>query len=71
MPAMSQEEILAVAHQDLSPKGSYAYAPTAELVVYPEMVEVQRHTGRRNMALITTIRSPQLLKIISSQVTQN
>jgi Zn-dependent metalloprotease len=43
LPAMSQEEVLAVAHQDLNPKGNYAHTPTAELVVYPEMVEVLPH----------------------------
>jgi Zn-dependent metalloprotease len=41
-PALGAAEALAAAQQDLAPKGPYAYAPTTELVVYPEMAEVVR-----------------------------
>ena len=45
-PALGATEALAVAQQDLAPKGAFAYAPTTELVVYPEMIEVVRHANR-------------------------
>jgi len=41
-PALGAAEALAVAQRDLAPKGSFAYAPTTELVVYPEVTEVVR-----------------------------
>ncbi|BDU70344.1 peptidase M4 [Geothrix oryzae] len=46
MPSLSEGEALAAAQSDLAPKGPFAYAPTTELVVYPEMVEVTR-PGKR------------------------
>ena len=45
-PSLSAGEALASAQLDLAPQGAFAYAPTTELVVYPEMVEVIR-PGRR------------------------
>ncbi len=42
-PSLGADEALAVVHQDLHPKGDYAYAPTTELVIYPEMVNVVAH----------------------------
>ena len=45
-PSLGVSEALATVQQDLAPKGAYAYAPTTELVVYPETVEVVR-PGRR------------------------
>ncbi len=41
-PALAETEALAVVHGDLNPKGSYSHAPTAELVIYPELVDVVR-----------------------------
>ncbi|HJW73425.1 MAG TPA: M4 family metallopeptidase [Geothrix sp.] len=41
-PALQSDEALAMVHQDLAPKGAYAYAPTAELVIYPVMTEAVR-----------------------------
>ncbi|WP_243317595.1 M4 family metallopeptidase [Geothrix paludis] len=41
-PSLDAAEALAVVQSDLAPKGAYAYAPTTELVVYPEMAEVVR-----------------------------
>jgi Zn-dependent metalloprotease len=37
-PSIETKEALAIADADLAPKGAYAYAPTAELVVLPETV---------------------------------
>ena len=44
-PSLGAAEALAVAVQDLAPKGAFAYAPATELVVYPETVNVSRKTG--------------------------
>ena len=41
-PALGSAEALAAVQRDLAPKGAFAYAPTTELVVYPEMAEVVR-----------------------------
>ena len=41
-PALAEAEALAAVHGDLNPKGSYSHAPTAELVIYPELVDVVR-----------------------------
>ena len=46
-PSLGADEALSVAHRDLSPQGAYAYAPTSELVVVPEMVDVVRPRGPR------------------------
>ncbi|GLH70547.1 hypothetical protein GETHPA_20800 [Geothrix rubra] len=48
LPSLGTDEILAIVHQDLNPKGDYATAPTTELVVYPETVTVAR-PGRRSL----------------------
>ncbi|HEX9010703.1 MAG TPA: M4 family metallopeptidase, partial [Holophagaceae bacterium] len=48
LPALGTDEILAIVHQDLNPKGPYAYAPSTELVIYPETVTVTR-PGRRSV----------------------
>lgn len=45
-PSLGAGEALAVAQQDLAPKGAFSHAPTTELVVYPQMVEVIRRAGR-------------------------
>jgi Zn-dependent metalloprotease len=45
-PSLGAAEALAVAQQHLAPKGAFSEAPTTELVVYPEVVEVAR-PGRR------------------------
>lgn len=41
-PSLGSREALAVAHADLRPEGAYAYDPTTELVIYPELREVVR-----------------------------
>jgi Zn-dependent metalloprotease len=41
-PSLAAGEALAAAQADLAPKGAYAYAPTTELVVFPEEIEVAR-----------------------------
>jgi len=41
-PTLGAREALAVAHTDLRPEGAYAFDPTTELVIYPEMREVNR-----------------------------
>ena len=46
-PSLGAGEALAAAQQDLAPKGAFSYAPTTELVVYPETVTVVRHAGPR------------------------
>jgi Zn-dependent metalloprotease len=49
-PSLGAGEALAVAQQDLAPKGAFSYPPTTELVVFPEMVEViRRQPGRRSV----------------------
>jgi len=45
-PTLSDVEVLGLVHADLNPKGAYAYAPTTELVIFPEMMEVARRSGR-------------------------
>ena len=45
-PSLSAGEALAAAQQELAPQGAFAYAPTTELVVYPQLVEVVRRGGR-------------------------
>jgi Zn-dependent metalloprotease len=39
VPSLSKADALSLAHRSLSPRGSYASAPTAELVVYPNVTE--------------------------------
>ena len=46
-PSLGTDEALAVVNQDLAPQGPYAYVPTSELVVVPEMVDVVRPHGPR------------------------
>ncbi len=48
-PSLGSDEILAIVHQDLNPRGDYAYAPATELVIYPEMVDVVRPHGPRHL----------------------
>ncbi|MDP1832790.1 MAG: M4 family metallopeptidase [Geothrix sp.] len=46
-PSLGAGEALAAAQMDLAPMGAYAYAPTTELVVYPQMTDViVRRAGR-------------------------
>lgn len=45
IPFLRADDALALAHQDLSPKGPYATKPTAELVVFPIMKQVHVRTG--------------------------
>ncbi len=42
-------EALAAAQLDLAPKGAFSYAPTTELVVYPETTTVVRRAGRLSL----------------------
>ncbi|MCM2249254.1 MAG: hypothetical protein NDI58_01555, partial [Geothrix sp.] len=44
-PALEASEALALAQQHLAPQGPFAYAPTTELVVYPEMIDVVRRAS--------------------------
>jgi Zn-dependent metalloprotease len=49
-PSISATEALAITHALLAPKGPYAGQPTAELVVYPELVDVPRKgVTRKNL----------------------
>jgi Zn-dependent metalloprotease len=41
-PSLSTGEALAVSHRDLAPRGSYAYVPTTDLLIYPETTAVVR-----------------------------
>ncbi|WP_257314002.1 M4 family metallopeptidase [Geothrix fuzhouensis] len=61
-PALGATEALAVAQQDLAPKGAFAYAPTTELVVYPEMTEVVRRTGKAAAELNAEDMSREVLR---------
>jgi Zn-dependent metalloprotease len=61
-PALGAAEALAVAQQDLAPKGAFAYAPTTELVVYPEMAEVARRAGKAAADLNAEDMSRQVLR---------
>jgi len=61
-PALGAAEALAVAQQDLAPKGAFAYAPTTELVVYPEMTEVVRRAGKAAADLNAEDMSRQVLR---------
>ena len=46
MPALPADEALVLAHQDFAPRGAYAAKPKAELVVYPETVQVRVRRGQ-------------------------
>jgi len=48
-PSLGVGEALAAAQQDLAPRGPFAYAPTTELVIVPELVDVVRR-GRGSRA---------------------
>jgi len=49
-PSLLAGEALAVAQTDLAAKGAFAYAPTTELVIFPQEVEViGRHAGRQSL----------------------
>ncbi len=48
-PSLGTDEILAIVHQDLNPKGDYVTAPTTELVVYPEQTLVVRPHGPHHL----------------------
>jgi len=61
-PALGSAEALAVVQGDLAPKGAYAYAPTTELVVYPEMAEVVRRAGKATADLNAEDVSRQVLR---------
>ncbi|WP_257305446.1 M4 family metallopeptidase [Geothrix campi] len=61
-PALGAAEALAVAQQALAPKGAFAYAPTTELVIYPEMTEVVRHADRAAADLNAEDVSRQVLR---------
>ena len=50
MPSVDASEALAVAQRDLSPKGAFALAPTTELVVYPQTVDVVTRKSARRAA---------------------
>ena len=48
VPTLSPSEAQSIAHSELQPKGEYAHAPSAELVVYPvttQQVKAQRLRG--------------------------
>ncbi len=45
LPSLRSDEALALAHQDLAPKGAYTTKPTAELVVFPVMEQVHVRAG--------------------------
>jgi len=48
-PSLGAGEALAAAQLDLAPKGAFSYAPTTELVVYPETVSVTHRAGRNSV----------------------
>jgi Zn-dependent metalloprotease len=41
-PSLTTGEALAIVHQDLAPRGTYAHAPSAELVVFPEKMHMPK-----------------------------
>jgi len=45
-PSLSANEALASAQADLAPRGAFSFAPTTELVIFPEEVEVIQGRGR-------------------------
>jgi len=47
-PSLRSHDALAMAHADLAPIGAYTNTPSAELVIYPMMVEITR-PGRRHL----------------------
>ena len=48
-PGLGATEALAIVHRDLAPKGDYATAPTAELVILPETELVRVAKGPRHV----------------------
>jgi Zn-dependent metalloprotease len=48
-PTLGANEVLGLVHTDLNPRGTYASAPTSELVIYPQMVEVARRISGRDL----------------------
>jgi len=61
-PTLSDSEVLGFVHADLNPRGAYAYAPTTELVIYPEMVEVARRGSRYGRDLEAVEMNRQVLR---------
>ncbi len=50
-PSMEAREALAVAHADIAPRGAYTEEPSAELVIYPQSVNVlAAHARSKNEA---------------------
>jgi Zn-dependent metalloprotease len=47
---------------DLNPSGAYAFAPTTELVIYPEMVEVTRRGRRQDQEIQAEDETRQVLR---------
>jgi len=47
-PALRSQDVLALAHADLAPLGTYVQTPSTELVIYPMTMEVSK-PGRRHL----------------------
>jgi len=45
-PTFGDSDALNLAHRDLQPKGGYVTAPTAELVIFPETMEISKQPGK-------------------------
>lgn len=46
-PSLRDSDARAIAHRDLSPRGGYASAPTAELVLYPQINQAVKESRMR------------------------
>ena len=49
IPSLTQAQVLEIAHNDLRPTGPYAHARTAELVVYPQIIDQVRENPMRGL----------------------
>ena len=49
IPSLTQAQVLEIAHNDLRPVGPYAHARTAELVVYPQVIDQVRENPMRGL----------------------
>ena len=49
IPSLTQAKVLEIAHNDLRPTGPYAHARTAELVVYPQIIDQVRENPLRGL----------------------
>ncbi|MBK8793386.1 MAG: M4 family metallopeptidase [Holophaga sp.] len=61
-PTLTDSEILGLVHTHLNPVGTYAYAPSTELVVFPQMIEVARRSRTNRLDIDAEDLTRQVLR---------